>query len=92
MLLNVNIPNLSMEQVKGIRVTKQGKRVYGEPIVEKVDPRGRKYYWIGGDELGFLEIESSDIVAVYEGYISVTPIKLDLTDYEFLEILKKELE
>jgi len=91
-LLNVNIPNLSIEEVKGIKVTTQGKRVYGEPIVEKVDPRGRKYYWIGGDELGFLEIESSDIVAVHEGYISVTPIKLDLTDYGFLEILRKDLE
>jgi 5'-nucleotidase len=90
-LLNVNVPNLSKENIKGIRVTKQGKRVYGEPIVEKIDPRGRKYYWIGGNELRFLSIEDSDLVAVSEGFVSVTPIKLDLTDNEFLENLTKDL-
>jgi 5'-nucleotidase len=90
-LLNVNIPNLPKDSVKGIKVTIQGKRVYGEPIVEKVDPRGRKYYWIGGNELRFLSIEDSDLVAVSQGFVSVTPIKLDLTDYEFLETLTKDL-
>lgn len=87
-LLNVNIPNLPQDRVRGVKVTRQGKRVYGEPIVENIDPRGRKYYWIGGNELGSLEIENSDIVAVRQGYVSVTPIKLDLTDYDFLEKLK----
>jgi 5'-nucleotidase len=87
-LLNVNIPNLPKDKVKGVRVTRQGKRVYGEPIVENTDPRGRKYYWIGGNELGSLDIENSDMVAVRQGYVSVTPIKLDLTDYSFLENLK----
>ena len=72
-------------------ITKQGKRLYDEPIVEKVDPRGKKYYWIGGDELGYLDIEKSDIVAVREGYISVTPISLDFTNHNFLETLKSHL-
>lgn len=90
-LLNVNVPNLPKDNIKGIRVTKQGKRVYGEPIVEKIDPRGRKYYWIGGNELRFLSIEDSDLVAVSEGFVSVTPIKLDLTDNEFLENLTKDI-
>lgn len=90
-LLNVNVPNLPKDSIKGIRVTKQGKRVYGEPIVEKIDPRGRKYYWIGGNELRFLSIEDSDLVAVSQGFVSVTPIKLDLTDYEFLETLATDL-
>jgi len=90
-LLNINVPNLPKDQVKGIKITKQGKRVYGEPVVEKIDPRGRKYYWIGGDELRFLDIEDSDLVAVSQGYVSVTPIKLDLTDYRFLEFLSKDL-
>ncbi|MGB7290667.1 MAG: 5'/3'-nucleotidase SurE [Thermodesulfobacteriota bacterium] len=90
-LLNVNVPNLPKDDIRGIRVTKQGKRVYGEPIVEKIDPRGRKYYWIGGNELRFLSIEDSDLVAVSEGFVSVTPIKLDLTDNEFLENLTKDL-
>lgn len=90
-LLNVNIPGLPLNEIKGIAVTRQGKRVYGEPIVEKVDPRGKKYYWIGGDELGFLDIENSDIAAVRDGYVSVTPISLDLTNYGFLERLKGDI-
>jgi 5'-nucleotidase len=90
-LLNVNIPELPKDQIKGIKVTRQGKRVYGKPIVEKVDPRGRKYYWIGGNELRSLDIEDSDIVAVKQGYVSVTPIKLDLTDYDLVEKLKSDL-
>lgn len=90
-LLNVNIPGLPRDEIKGIKVTRQGKRVYGEPIVEKVDPRGKKYYWIGGDELGFLNIENSDIAAVTDGYVSVTPISLDLTNYGFLDKLREDL-
>lgn len=90
-LLNVNIPDLDRDEIKGIKVTRQGKRVYGEPIVEKVDPRGKKYYWIGGDELGSLDIENSDIAAVRDGYVSVTPISLDLTNYGFLEQLREDL-
>ena len=91
-LLNVNIPNLPKEKVKGVKVTRQGKRVYGEAIVENIDPRGRKYYWIGGNELGFLDIENSDVIAVHNGYVSVTPIKLDLTDYAFLDRLQLDLK
>ena len=72
-------------------ITKQGKRLYDAPIVEKVDPRGKKYYWIGGDELGFLSIDNSDIVAVKEGYVSVTPIGLDLTKYDLIDKLKSDL-
>jgi len=90
-LLNINVPNVPKDKIKGIKVTKQGKRVYGDPIVEKIDPRGRKYFWIGGDELRFLDIEDSDLVAVSQGYVSVTPIKLDLTDYRLLESLSKDL-
>ncbi|MEM7008347.1 MAG: 5'/3'-nucleotidase SurE [Thermodesulfobacteriota bacterium] len=90
-LLNVNIPNKPHREHKGIMITRQGKRLYDEPIVEKVDPRGKKYYWIGGDELGYIHIEESDIVAINEGYVSVTPITLDLTKHDFLETLKSHL-
>jgi 5'-nucleotidase len=90
-ILNINIPNMPIKEIRGIMVTRQGKRVYGEPIVEKVDPRGKKYYWIGGYELGSLDIENSDIAAVRDGYVSVTPISLDLTNYGFLEKLRKDL-
>ncbi len=89
-ILNVNFPNKrKCSFYKGIRFTRQGKRKYGEAIVEKIDPRGRKYYWIGGKELGYENIPDSDIVAVEEGYISITPIHLDLTNYKVLEELKE---
>lgn len=88
-LLNVNVPNVEPEKIKGYRITKQGKRVYGDAVVEKVDPRGRKYYWIGGDDLGFLHSKDSDFQAVSEGYISVTPIHLDLTNHASLIEIKK---
>ncbi len=90
-LLNVNIPNVPANEIRGIMITKQGKRLYDEPIVEKVDPRGKKYYWIGGDELGFLDIENSDLVAIKEGYVSVTPIGLDLTNFGHIDKLKLDL-
>ena len=90
-ILNVNVPHMPRGDIRGVLVTRQGKRVYGEPIVEKVDPRGKKYYWIGGYELGSVDIENSDITAVKDGYVSVTPISLDLTDYGFLDKLRGDL-
>ena len=61
-----------------------GKRHYSENIVERVDPRGGKYYWIGGDDLGFADEAGTDCKAVHEGFISVTPLQVDLTDYQLL--------
>lgn len=91
-LLNVNVPNLPLGRVKGIRITRQGKRVYKTPIVEKTDPRGKKYYWIGGDKLDSVLIENSDIASVEDDYVSVTPIKLDMTDYAYMEELEKNFD
>ncbi len=88
-LLNINVPNIAGNKIKGYRFTRQGKRQYGDSIIEKVDPRGEKYYWIGGDILGDKPIENSDIEAVSEGYISITPIQLDLTAYSFLKKMVK---
>jgi 5'-nucleotidase len=88
-LLNVNVPNAPPEEIRGVRVTRQGKRVYGDMIVEKRDPRGRKYYWIGGDHLNSEDIPGSDLEAVEDGFISVTPIHLDLTNYSALRSLRK---
>jgi 5'-nucleotidase len=84
MLLNVNVPALPREQIKGWRFTRQGKRHYSENIVERVDPRGKKYYWIGGDDLGFAKDDGTDCMAVHEGYISVTPLQVDMTNYKSL--------
>ncbi len=85
MLLNVNVPPLPKEKVKGWRYTRQGKRHYSENIVERTDPRGKKYYWIGGDDLGFAKDDGTDCMAVHEGYISITPLAVDLTDYKWLQ-------
>jgi 5'-nucleotidase len=89
-LLNVNVPQLGGgAQPHGVAMTRMGKRRYGDAIVEKVDPRGRKYYWIGGEELTFVEDEGTDFHAVSRGLISVTPIHLDLTNYRSFDELRK---
>jgi 5'-nucleotidase len=85
MLLNVNVPSTPKEGIKGWRFTRQGKRHYSENIVERVDPRGKKYYWIGGDDLGFADDPGTDCVAVRDGYISVTPLQVDLTNFKLLQ-------
>lgn len=80
--LNVNVPT---GIPKGVRFTRQGKRVYGDVVIEKVDPRGRKYYWIGGGELSFQNIEGTDFHAMQSRFISITPLHLDLTNYRSFE-------
>ncbi len=87
--LNVNVPATGPgAEPRGIRVTRQGRRVYGSGVVRKVDPRGKAYYWIGARELGRLErVGGTDVEAVEAGYVSVTPIRTDLTDHEFRAIL-----
>ncbi len=87
-LLNVNVPNLPRHELKGYRVTRQGKRHYSETLEVRIDPRGRKYYWIGGDDLGFDPQAGTDCVAVSEGYISVSPLHVDMTNYRALHELR----
>lgn len=79
-ILNVNVPDIPGRKVRGVVFTEQGKRNYGDVIVVKQDPRGRKYYWIGGDEQGFVNIPGSDCNAVMDGFVSVTPLRVNLTD------------
>ncbi len=81
-LLNVNVPP---GKPLGSRLTRQGKRIYGDVVVEKFDPRGRKYYWIGGGELGFENLPGTDFHAIHENFISITPLHLDLTNYRSFE-------
>jgi 5'-nucleotidase len=78
--LNINIPYLGRKPYKGAKITKLGKRVYDDIIVEKTDPRGKHYYWIGGEPEWF-EIEGSDFSAVNAGYISITPLAVDMTSH-----------
>ena len=88
-LLNVNVPNIVAEECRGARVTRQGKRIYGDAIVEKIDPRGREYYWIGGNGLNWVREPNTDFDAVTNQSISVTPIRLDLTDFDEMKELEK---
>ena len=86
MLLNVNIPP---GEQRGYRITRLGKHSYGFDVIENVDPRGRKYYWIGGNDYAFEDIPGTDCNAVLrEGVVSVTPLHLDLTD----EAMRAEVE
>ena len=87
-LLNVNVPNLPPDRLRGVAITRQGRRSYSETIVEKVDPRGKIYYWIGGGAPRWEPGEGTDYEAVRAGAVSVTPLHLDLTNYTALETLR----
>ncbi len=82
-LLNVNVPDLPYDEIKGVKVTRTGTRVYRDVVVEKIDPRGRPYYWVGGAP-EFSGGEGSDWHAVDSGYVSATPLHLDMTDHQSL--------
>ena len=81
--LNVNFPP-DVGDDTSMRLTKLGRRNYGRVVVEKKDPRHKSYFWLGGSELGFDDLPGSDCNAVSEGLISVTPVDLDLTHYQFM--------
>ena len=86
-LLNVNVPFLKQEEIKGFRTTRQGLRVYHSRLDERIDPRGRPYYWIGGDAPTGVSEPGTDVGALAEGFVSVTPLQLDLTAYRALSDL-----
>jgi len=87
-LLNVNVPHLSEDEFKGLQVTRQGLRVYRDALDARQDPRGRPYYWIGGEAPTGVDEAGTDFGALQAGYVSVTPLQLDLTAREALEGLK----
>ncbi len=87
-LLNVNLPALAPDQVRGIRVTSLGQRRYRDSITRARDPKGREYYWIGGGVSAWAGAEDADFRAVEEGFISVTPLHLDLTNYRLMEEIR----
>ena len=87
MLLNVNIPGGA--EPKGYAVTRLGRHSYGVGVVENTDPRGRKYYWIGGSEYSHENVPGSDCNAVIDDkLISVTPLQLEMTDHASLESVR----
>jgi 5'-nucleotidase len=84
-LLNVNVPPV----IKGLRVTRQGWRVYRDQLVERRDPRGKPYYWIGGEMPTGRADEGTDFWALEHDYVSVTPLQLDLTAYRLMPDLEQ---
>src|SRR3990172_6107542 len=83
-LLNVNVP---AQPARGLRLTRLGHRVYSEKIVEQTDPRGRTHYWIGAGEPEWEDLHGTDMGAIHDGYVSVSPLHLDLTNHRALEQL-----
>ena len=89
MLLNVNIPVLPENEIKGVKITKQSDAKFKDFFLKRTDPRGRDYYWIDGEFVEITRCDDSDYCAIREGYISITPIHYDMTDYSQLNFLKK---
>ncbi|MCX6344704.1 MAG: 5'/3'-nucleotidase SurE [Armatimonadetes bacterium] len=87
-LLNVNVPALPASEIKGVAVTRQGKREYINKLDKRTDPSGRSYYWFGGDAPVDTLTEGTDVKAVSEGWISVTPVHIDLTDYQTISLIE----
>ena len=83
-LLNVNLPPLPASEIKGVRLTRLGRRVYSDSLKPMRDPWGRDIFWIGGGSISWQGREDSDFRAIQEGYISVTPLHLDLTHFDML--------
>ncbi|MBM4425293.1 MAG: 5'/3'-nucleotidase SurE [Chloroflexi bacterium] len=81
-LLNVNVPGLPENEIKGARVTRQGLSVYRDQLVERDDPRGQPYFWIGGEAPTGKEEDGTDFAALAAGYVSITPLQLDLTAHD----------
>lgn len=88
-LLNVNIPYLPLTEIKGIQVTRQGLRIYRDALEKRIDPRGQPYYWIGGESPSGLVEADTDFGALHHGYVSVTPLQLDLTAHQYLPLFRE---
>jgi 5'-nucleotidase len=84
-ILNVNVPNVPLDQIKGIQVTRLGTRHHAEPMLKERDPRGRDIYWVGPPGLEADAGPGTDFFAINQGYVSITPLHLDMTHYKVFE-------
>ena len=90
-LMNVNFPDVIVPSVKGVQVTRQGKQKIGDELIERIDPRGEPYVWIGLSRGETSHADGTDVAAVRDGYVSVTPIQLDMTHHPSFAKLSKLL-
>lgn len=87
--LNVNVPDLPSNQIQGVRLTRLGKRIYRDELVERQDPYGKNYYWIGGQPpTGTIEEEGTDVWAIAHQFVSITPVQMDMTSHALVARLK----
>ena len=90
LLLNVNIPSVPKEKIKGIMVCKQAYAKYKEEFDERQDPHGKKYYWLTGEFINFDKDKDTDVWALKNNYVSVVPVQFDLTNYTLKKLLEKK--
>jgi len=90
LLLNVNIPSVPKKEIKGIKVCKQAYAKYKEEFDERIDPHGKKYYWLTGEFINFDKAEDTDVLALQNNYVSVVPVQFDLTNYTLKKLLEKK--
>jgi 5'-nucleotidase len=88
-VLNVNVPYLVESELKGYMITRQGLRVYRDALDVRSDPRGKPYYWIGGEAPTGVDEPGTDFGALQAGFVSITPLQLDLTHVKAMDVLKK---
>jgi 5'-nucleotidase len=88
-VVNVNVPYLKENELKGFMITRQGLRVYRDALDIRNDPRGTQYYWIGGEAPTGIDEPGTDFGALKAGYVSITPLQLDLTSYTSMAVLGK---
>jgi len=88
-VVNINVPFVDYGKIKGVRITRQGLRVYRDKLIRREDPRQLPYFWIGGEPPTGVMAEGTDYEAISDGYVSITPLHLDLTAYKVLDTLKK---
>ncbi|MGZ5255948.1 MAG: 5'/3'-nucleotidase SurE, partial [Flavitalea sp.] len=90
LLLNVNIPSVPAKEIKGIKVCKQAYAKYEEDFDERIDPQGKKYFWLTGEFVNFDKAKDTDVWALQKNYVSVVPVQFDLTNYTLKEKLEKK--
>ena len=88
-LLSINIPQLPYAEIKGWKITRQGLRIYRDRLDQRKDPRGREYYWIGGEMPTGIPENGTDVGVLSQGFVSITPLKLDLTDFKAIDVLQE---
>jgi 5'-nucleotidase len=88
-LLNINIPSVPINKIRGIRITRQGKSNWIDDFEVRSDPNGRDYYWLTGKMNMLDKDDDADVIAIQKNYISITPLHYDLTDYEMLKEVRK---